>query len=102
IRHKDEQGNDVEEPLFSGALAVPAYRILCRRLLPGKQPLQLVIATAALKTDVSPGLVATAIDQFAQPKKRPTVMEVRGQYEVTNADGTHPRYEIGVGTYRFP
>ncbi len=103
IRHRDDQGRDVEESFSDGALAVPAYRVLCKRLLAGQQPLQLVFATAALKTDVYPnGAIAIAIDQFAHPPKRPTLMEVRGRYEITNVDGTHPRYDIGVGTYRFP
>jgi hypothetical protein len=95
VKYKDASGKDVEKDQAFEAMAVPAYRILCKRLLRG-HPLQIVFATASLHSEES-GLV-TSIDRFADPKKRPTVTEISGRFEIADDGGSRTRHDIGIGT----
>ncbi len=90
-------GKPVEEPFGAGALAFRAYRVSCKRLARG-DPLELVIATAALKAETSVmggrNVTITSIDQFSKERRRPRLIDVDGHYEVTTEDGKHPRYPV--------
>ncbi|HSB15578.1 MAG TPA: hypothetical protein VLE22_14060 [Bryobacteraceae bacterium] len=100
LKYKDASGKEVEEEPAFRAIAVPAYRVLCKRLLRG-HPLQIVFATAALETEEKDGVSLTAIDRFAYPRKRPTTMQISGVYEGTNTDGKHIHRDIGTGTFKY-